>query len=84
VGEPIIIAQWELNRRETLRVELHEFRGTKLLGIRKWFATDNGDLAPGKSGINVNVKHLPKLAEAISDALARANAEGLISEHHSE
>ena len=84
MSEPTIIAQWELNRRETLWVELHEFRGTKLLGIRKWFTADNGELAPGKSGINVNLKHLPKLAEAINDALVRANAEGLISEHPSE
>jgi hypothetical protein len=84
MSESIIIAQWELNRRETLRIELHEFKGNQLIGVRKWFASDSGALAPGRDGINLNVKHLPKLAEAIAQALSRANAEGLISESPSE
>lgn len=76
--EPTIVAQWELNRRESVRIELHQFKGHPLIGIRKWFAAEDGTLRPGKDGINLNVKHLPKLAAAISEALSLAdlNEEG--------
>jgi hypothetical protein len=77
-SQPVIIAQWELNSRESLRVELHEYRGTQLIGIRKWFAGANGAMAPGKSGINLNLKHLPRLTAAINDALSKARACDLI------
>jgi hypothetical protein len=77
-SQPVIIAQWELNSRESLRVELHEYRGTQLIGIRKWFAGANGAMAPGKSGINLNLKHLPRLAAAVNEALSKAQRDGLI------
>ncbi len=57
MSEPAIIAEWELNSRESLRVELHEFKGTKLIGIRKWFPSSSGALIPGKDGINLSLKH---------------------------
>jgi len=78
-SQPVIIAQWELNSRESLRVELHEYRGTQLIGIRKWFAGANGAMAPGKSGINLSLKHLPRLAEAVNEALSKALEDGLIT-----
>jgi transcriptional coactivator p15 (PC4) len=78
MSEPVVIAQWELNSRESVRVELHEFKGTQLIGIRKWFAGANGAMAPGKSGINLNLKHLPRLAAAVNDALSKAREGGPI------
>jgi hypothetical protein len=35
-------------------------------------------MAPGKSGINLNLKHLPRLAAAINDALPKARQQGLL------
>jgi hypothetical protein len=84
MSEPTIIAQWELNSRESLRVELHEFKGTQLIGIRKWFAAANDAMAPGKHGINLSLKHLPRLAAAVNDALSKARAEGLITDDGAE
>jgi hypothetical protein len=78
MSESLTIAQWELNSRESVRVELLEFKGTQLIGIRKWFAGANGTMAPGKSGINLNLKHLPRLAAAVNDALLKAQEDGLI------
>ena len=78
MSEPVIIAQWELNSRKSLRVELHEYRGTPLIGIRKWFAASGDAMAPGKHGINLSLKHLPRLAAAVNDALSKARADGLI------
>jgi hypothetical protein len=77
--EPATIAEWQLNSRESVRVELHEFKGTKLIGIRKWFTAANGAMAPGKHGINLGLKHLPRLAAAVNDALLKAREEGLIT-----
>jgi hypothetical protein len=79
MSEPVIIAQWELNSRESLRVELHEFKGVQIVGIRKWFPAASGAMAPGKDGINLNLKHQPRLAAAVNDALSKARADGLIT-----
>jgi hypothetical protein len=76
MSEPTIIAEWELNGRESLRVELHEFKGTDIVGIRKWFPSSSGGMAPGKDGINLSLKHLARLAAAVNDALATARAQG--------
>jgi hypothetical protein len=78
-SQPVVIAEWALNSRESLRVELSEFRGTQLIGIRKWFAAANDAMAPGKHGINLSLKHLPRLAAAVNDALSRALEDGLIT-----
>jgi hypothetical protein len=76
--KPVVVAEWELNKRESVRVELHEFKGTQLIGIRKWFVGSDGTMRPGKSGINLNLKHLPRLTAAINDALSNARASDLI------
>ena len=80
MSEPDIIAQWELNGRECLRVEVHEFKGTRVIGIRKWFPGSNGQMSPGRDGINLNLKHLPRLAAAVAEALSKAREGGLITE----
>jgi hypothetical protein len=84
MSEPVVIAEWALNRRETLRVELHQFKGTDLIGIRKWFVSESGALAPGKNGINVNLKYLPQLAAAVNEALAVARANGALAPAEAE
>jgi hypothetical protein len=35
-------------------------------------------MTPGKSGINLSLKHLPRLAAAVNDALSKAREDGLI------
>jgi hypothetical protein len=79
MSDPAVIAEWELNKRESLRVELHELKGTKIISIRKWFPGANGSLIPGRNGVNLSLKHLPRLAAAVSDALAKARADGLVA-----
>jgi hypothetical protein len=74
-----IIAEWQVNRRERVRVSIERFDGTWLINIRRWFEADDGSIRPGKRGIALGVKHLPQLAEAIGDALASARERGLIA-----
>jgi hypothetical protein len=76
-----IIAEWQVNKRERVRVSIEKFKSVDLINLRKWFSADNDDtLCPGKGGIALNVKHLPKLVDAIVKALAVATAQGLVRE----
>jgi hypothetical protein len=76
--EPIIIAEWSLNKRgETVRVSIENYKGTWLINIRKWFKADDGEMRPGK-GSALGVKNLPQLTDAMEQALATALERGLI------
>jgi hypothetical protein len=76
--EPIIIAEWPINKREMARVSIEFYKGTTwLINLRKWFEADDGELRPGK-GIALGVKNLPQLTDAMEQALATARERGLI------
>jgi Transcriptional Coactivator p15 (PC4) len=75
--EPITIAEWWKNRRgESIRVRLSIYEGRNLADVRTWY-TEDGKLKPGK-GFAAEVKHLPRLADAIAKAEAKARELGLI------
>jgi hypothetical protein len=74
-----IIAEWQLNRHDRLRVSIEEYHGFPLLNVRKWFEAEDGSIRPGKRGISLAVAHLPQLAESIVKAAAVARAVGLIA-----
>jgi hypothetical protein len=76
--DAIIIAEWQVNRGDRVRVSIEQFKGVDLINIRKWFEAEDGSLRPGKAGIALNVKHLPQLADAMVKALADARERGLV------
>jgi hypothetical protein len=76
---PLVIAEWPINnRREKARVSIEHFNGAWLINVRKWYEADDGAMHPGKQGIALSIKHLPQLAEAITNALAAASERELI------
>ena len=76
--EPIIISEWWKNRGgESIRVRLSTYEGHNLVDLRTWWTSEDGTLRPGK-GFACAVKHLPKLADALAKALARARELDLI------
>lgn len=77
--DPIIIAEWPRNAREALRLSLSEFRGAPMVDLRVWFDDGAGRMQPGRSGLTLSTKHLPRLAEAMARALAEAEARGLVA-----
>jgi hypothetical protein len=77
-----IIDEWPLKRHERLRVSVELFNGTWLINCRKWFEAENGEWRPGKQGVALGVKHLPRLAEAVTKALSIARERGLIAVDH--
>ncbi len=78
MAEPVIIAEWPRNSRETLRVRLDQFNGRDIIDVRSWYEANDGGLKPGRGGICLSVAHLPRLAAAMADALLEAKRLGLI------
>lgn len=74
---PIILAEWERNGREVVRVSLDCYRGHYTIDIRVWWFSGK-DLKPGKTGITLGVRNLEHLAKAINDARERAAEIGVV------
>lgn len=69
------IARLPKNAREEIRVELCEFKGHQLLGLRVW-TTDTE--RPTQKGLTVSVGMIPDIRAALADAEERARALGLL------
>jgi hypothetical protein len=76
--EPILIAEWPIKRGEIVRVTLKDYKGTRLIDIRKFFEREDGDFSPTSKGIALNIKHLNRLSAAIKEASAVAYQRGLM------
>jgi hypothetical protein len=75
---PIVVAEWDRNSREVVRVALDHYNGRHTINARVWYHDDDDALRPSKTGITLAVKHLPALADAMAKALAAARDLGLI------
>ena len=74
---PIIVAEWDRNKREVIRVALDRYNGRHTVNVRVWYRDDDG-LKPGKTGITLALSHLPALAEALVAADRHSRELGLI------
>ena len=74
----IIIAEWQKNSREILRVRLDTFKGQAVICCRAWYTASDGTLKPGHGGLTVSIRHLPALASALAKAVEAANAARLL------
>ena len=73
------ISTIEKNATEEIRIELTDFKGHDLIGIRVYTDVDNNtDKVPTRKGITCNVKLIPDLVKALSDAEDTARKEGLL------
>ena len=59
-----IIAQFEKNATEVVRVSLTEYRGRKLIDIRVYY-DDSGEYRPTKKGVSLSVDVYPDLKRAL-------------------
>jgi hypothetical protein len=50
-----VIAQFEKNATEVVRVSITEYRGHKLIDLRVYYSDDEGQYRPTKKGISVAV-----------------------------
>ena len=82
-GLPIIIAEWQKNSREVLRVRLDEFKGQPVICCRAWYSGADGNMKPGRGGLTVSIRHLPQILIAMSDAYKIALQSGLLERPNS-
>ncbi len=75
-----LIAATPKNQREEIRVALSEFEkdGTTydMVSARVHYDTGNGEMKPGRNGLNVPVRLLPELVAALRQAETEARAAG--------
>jgi len=75
----IVVAEWQKNSRETLRVRLDEYQGQAVICCRAWYTSADGPLKAGRGGLTVSLRHLPALASALAQALDTAKSNCLIA-----
>ena len=66
--EPIVIADFQKNKTEDIKLSLTEYQGHKLIDFRVYFKNNEGESKPTKKGITLNVKFFPELKQAIMEA----------------
>ena len=76
---PLVIAEWNRNASEVVRVALDRYEGRHTVKVRVWYR-DGDQIKPGKAGIALGVKHLPALADALGKALAQARELSLLDD----
>jgi hypothetical protein len=50
-----VIAQFEKNATEVIRVSLSEYRGHKLFDVRVYYSDDEGQYKPTRKGVSLSV-----------------------------
>ena len=74
-----MVAEWDRNVREVVRVALGYYNGRHTIDVRCWYHHGDG-LKPSKTGITLAVKHISALANALIQAEARAHELGLLDD----
>jgi hypothetical protein len=76
---PIAPRDFRKNSRETLRLEVSEYRGKVLLNTRIWYLpTEGAELRPGRDGWAMDIAKLPEIAKAFANLETDARAAGLL------
>ena len=82
-----LIAAIPKNQREEIRVALSEFEKDAtydMVSARVHYDAGNGEMRPGRNGLNVPVRLLPELVAALRQAGAEARAAGLLPDEVDE
>jgi Transcriptional Coactivator p15 (PC4) len=53
----IVIAEWQKNSREILRVRLDTFKDQPVICCRSWYRNGDGIMKPGGSGLTISARH---------------------------
>ena len=86
LAEPVEIAKFWKNRgrRESVHVTLSEYEGHSLINVRIYATGRDGIDRPTPKGIAMGIGKLPKLADGITKALAKAHELGLLDSEGAE
>jgi hypothetical protein len=73
-----LVAQFEKNFKEEVRVSIDDFRGRKIINIRVYYRSDSGQWLPGKQGLALAVDRYRDLADAVLRLGEALQAQGLL------
>jgi hypothetical protein len=77
---PVVVAQWDRNARQVVRVTVDHYKGCDTIDLRGWYHDPKGGFKPTPSGLTLAIWHLPALIDALTKALDVANELGLQTE----
>jgi len=66
-----LIAEFDKNSAEKIRVSINEWKGQSYVDMRIWFYPDNsrdGEMIPSKKGIRISGELLPDLLKCLRKA----------------
>lgn len=73
-----LVAQFEKNSKEEVRVSIDDFHGRKLINLRVYYRSDAGDWRPGRQGLALGVDRYRELADALVKLGEQLKLKGLI------
>ncbi len=77
------ISTIETTKFRELRVDISEYKGHDMIGLRQWvqpYSGDDSERIPTKNGVSFNVRDLPAVIAALQEAEQEARAAGLFNE----
>ena len=74
----IIVAQFEKNKKEEVRVSVGSFHGRQIINMRVFYKDDDGSWKPGKQGLALSVERYKDLAGAIVQVGEHLKTKGLL------
>ena len=74
---PVIVAEFDKNSREKIRITLDRFAGKDTIDVRIWYR-DGDQIKPTRQGITTTVSNLATLAAGLTLALDKARELGLV------
>ena len=77
-NDDVIVAQFEKNKKEEVRVSVGSFHGRQIINMRVYFKDDDGSWKPGKQGIALSVERYKDLAGAIVQVGEHLKGKGLL------
>jgi hypothetical protein len=76
--DDIVVAQFEKNKKEEVRISVGTFHGRRIINVRIYYKDDDGTWKPGKQGLALSVDRYKDLAGAILQVGEHLKANGLI------
>jgi hypothetical protein len=64
-GNDVVVAHFEKNKKEEVRISVGTFHGRKIINLRVYYKDDDGSWKPGKQGLAVSVERYKDLAGAV-------------------
>jgi hypothetical protein len=73
-----LVAQFEKNAKEEVRVSIDEFHGRKIINLRVYYRSESDQWLPGKQGLALAVDCYRDLAAAVLRLGEELQASGLL------